>query len=44
MEDLYGDEEGIPEAFWDVHRRIKTELTELKKKTGKAELPPSYFK
>jgi len=44
MEDLYGDEEGIPEAFWDVHRRIKAELTELKKKTGKAELPPSYFK
>jgi len=43
IEALYGDEEGIPQEFWGVHRRINEKLLELKKKTGKAILPPSYF-
>lgn len=42
MEDLYGDEEGIPEAFWAVHNRIKKGLKELEKEGDI--LPPSYFK
>jgi phosphoenolpyruvate carboxykinase (GTP) len=39
MEELYGDEEGIPEAFWAVHNGIKDGL----KKLGKKTLPPSHF-
>lgn len=39
MEELYGDEEGIPEAFWAVHKGIKDGL----KKLGKKTLPPSHF-
>ncbi len=42
MEDLYGDEEGIPEAFWVVHNRIKKSLKALEKEGDV--LPPSYFK
>jgi len=43
MEKLYGGEEGIPDEFWEVHRRIKKQLTELREKTGEPVLPPSYF-
>lgn len=39
MEELYGDEEGIPEAFWAVHNGIKDGL----KKLGEKTLPPSHF-
>jgi len=39
METLYSDEEGIPEAFWDVHNVIKDGLMKLGEKT----LPPSHF-
>jgi phosphoenolpyruvate carboxykinase (GTP) len=39
MEELYGDEEGIPEAFWAVHNGIKDGL----KKLGEKKLPPSHF-
>jgi len=39
MEELYGDEEGIPEAFWAVHNGIKDGL----KKLGEKPLPPSHF-
>jgi len=39
MEELYGDEEGIPEAFWAVHNSIKDGL----KKLGEKTLPPSHF-
>jgi len=43
MEKLYGDEEGIPDEFWAVHRRIKRQLEELRGKTGEPVLPPSHF-
>ena len=43
MEELYGDEEGVPDEFWAVHRRIKKQLKELREKTGEPVLPPSYF-
>jgi hypothetical protein len=43
MEGLYGDEEGIPDEFWAVHRRIKKQLRELREKTGEPVLPPTYF-
>jgi phosphoenolpyruvate carboxykinase (GTP) len=39
MEALYGDEEGIPEAFWSVHKGIKEGL----KKLGSETVPPSKF-
>ena len=44
MEALYGDEEGIPKAFWQVHEDIKKELVALKEKTGESVLTPSFFK
>jgi phosphoenolpyruvate carboxykinase (GTP) len=43
MEKLYGDEEGIPEAFWEVHRRIKIELTKIHKETKNDLLHPDFF-
>jgi phosphoenolpyruvate carboxykinase (GTP) len=43
MEELYGDEEGIPDEFWGVHHRIKKQLKELREKTGEPVLPPTYF-
>jgi phosphoenolpyruvate carboxykinase (GTP) len=43
MEELYGEEEGIPEAFWEVHRGIKLELTKIYKETKKDLLPPNFF-
>ncbi|MBT5642980.1 phosphoenolpyruvate carboxykinase (GTP) [Candidatus Bathyarchaeota archaeon] len=39
MEELYSDEDGIPEGFWAVHNGIKDGL----KKLGKKTLPPSHF-
>jgi hypothetical protein len=39
MEELYGDEENIPEAFWAVHEKIKEGL----KKIGDEVAPPSFF-
>jgi len=44
MEELYGDEEGVPEELWAVHRRIKRQLKELREKTGEPVLPPSCFR
>jgi len=43
IEELYGDEEGIPKEFWAVHRRIKKQLKELREETGEPVLPPTYF-
>ncbi|MCW4050290.1 MAG: phosphoenolpyruvate carboxykinase (GTP) [Candidatus Bathyarchaeota archaeon] len=43
MEELYGDEEGIPEEFWKIHEGIKETLLALKEETGKSVLAPSYF-
>jgi phosphoenolpyruvate carboxykinase (GTP) len=39
MEELYGDEEGIPDAFWAVHERIKNCLNKIEADV----VPPSYF-
>ena len=41
MEELYGDEAEIPEAFWAVHNKIKESLEKLREK-GET-FPPSYF-
>ena len=41
MEELYGDEAEIPEAFWAVHNKIKEALQKLREQ-GET-LPPSYF-
>lgn len=41
MEELYGDEEEIPEGFWAVHKKIKENLEKLRKH-GET-FPPSYF-
>ncbi len=38
MEELYGDEDGIPEAFWDVHESIKAGLKVLR-----GPVPPKFF-
>lgn len=43
MEELYGDEEDVPDEFWAVHRRIKKQLKKLREETGEPVLPPSYF-
>ena len=43
MEELYGDEEDVPDEFWAVHRRIKKQLKKLREKTGEPVLPPHYF-
>ena len=39
MEELYGDEEGIPDAFWAVHEGIKEGLKKIEVET----IPPSFF-
>jgi phosphoenolpyruvate carboxykinase (GTP) len=44
MEELYSDEEGVPDELWEVHHRIKRQLKMLREKTGEPILPPSYFK
>ncbi len=41
MEELYGDEEEIPQAFWAIHNKIKESLEKLREK-GET-FPPSYF-
>ena len=41
MEELYGDEAEIPEAFWAVHKEIKEKLEKLRE-LGET-FPPSYF-
>jgi phosphoenolpyruvate carboxykinase (GTP) len=41
MEELYGDEEEVPPAFWAVHNKIKESLEKLREK-GET-FPPSYF-
>ena len=38
IEELYKDEEGIPEAFWEVHETIKAGLKVLR-----GPVPPSFF-
>ncbi|MFH2110153.1 MAG: phosphoenolpyruvate carboxykinase (GTP) [Candidatus Bathyarchaeota archaeon] len=43
MTELYRNETGMPQEFWDEHSRIKKELEALKAKTGKSVLPPGYF-
>ena len=43
IEELYGSEEGVPIEFWEVHRLIRSQLKELREKTGKPVLPPNYF-
>jgi phosphoenolpyruvate carboxykinase (GTP) len=43
MEELFRDEEGIPEEFWKVHNSIKVELQKLRKQSGKPVLPPTFF-
>jgi len=44
IEKLYGDEDGIPDEFWAVHRRIKKQLKELREKTSEPVLPPSHIR
>ncbi len=39
MEELYRDEEGIPDAFWAVHEGIRKGLKNIKAET----VPPSFF-
>ena len=41
MEELYGNEAEIPEAFWAVHKKIKESLEKLREK-GET-FAPSYF-
>ena len=43
MEGLFEAERGIPKEFWKILNQQKTDITALKTKTGKAELPPAYF-
>jgi phosphoenolpyruvate carboxykinase (GTP) len=43
MQKIFGQEENIPQDFWDIHQRVKRELDLLKKKSGKSVVSPSYF-
>jgi phosphoenolpyruvate carboxykinase (GTP) len=43
MKDIFWDEPNMPEEFWLVYNKQKRELEELKVKTGKSVVPPSYF-
>jgi len=43
MEEIFSPEPGMPEEFWEVLNAQKKELQELKERTGKSVLPPSYF-
>jgi len=43
MEELFGEEEGIPEEFWTVHNSIKVELQKLREETGVPVLSPTFF-
>lgn len=43
MENIYGTEPDMPLEFWDIHNKLKKELTELKMRNGKYVLQPSYF-
>ena len=43
MEQYFENESGLPEEFWSVLKTQKSELLELKQKTGKDTLPPEYF-
>ena len=43
MEELFRDEEGIPEEFWEIHNSIKVELQKLRDKTRRPVLPPTFF-
>nr|NIU85213.1 phosphoenolpyruvate carboxykinase (GTP) [Candidatus Thorarchaeota archaeon]NIW15304.1 phosphoenolpyruvate carboxykinase (GTP) [Candidatus Thorarchaeota archaeon]NIW53269.1 phosphoenolpyruvate carboxykinase (GTP) [Candidatus Korarchaeota archaeon] len=43
MEKIFGSEPDMPLEFWDIHDRLKNELSELKMSTGKSVLQPSYF-
>ncbi len=43
MEKIFGPEPDMPLEFWDTHNGLKKELSELKMRTGKSVLQPSYF-
>lgn len=43
MEQVYRDESLVPESFWRILNRQKTDLTSIKAKTGRSEIPPSHF-
>jgi phosphoenolpyruvate carboxykinase (GTP) len=43
MNELFRSEPDMPPEFWKVHKKIKTKLQTLKRKTSKFELPPSHF-
>lgn len=43
IEELYGEEEGIPKSFWNVHHNIKQELEKILRETGKDLVTPGYF-
>jgi phosphoenolpyruvate carboxykinase (GTP) len=43
MEQVYRDEPLMPESFWKILNQQKTDLTSIKVKTGRSEMPPSYF-
>ena len=43
MEEIYKSEPDMPVAFWNIHKQVKVRLEDLRAKTGKSELPPSFF-
>jgi len=43
MEELFKGELGMPEEFWKILSQQKADLASLKARTGKSELPPSFF-
>jgi phosphoenolpyruvate carboxykinase (GTP) len=43
MQQIFEVEENIPDEFWEVHKRVKKQLDELKSKTESSELSPRFF-
>jgi phosphoenolpyruvate carboxykinase (GTP) len=43
MKKVFASEAGIPEDFWNVLSQQKKELEEVKSRSGKESVPPSYF-
>ena len=43
MEEIYKSESDMPVAFWNMHKHLKVSLEDLRAKTGKSELLPSFF-
>ncbi len=43
MEEIYQPERNMPVEFWNVHKKIKKDLNDLKVRTNKSELTPDHF-